>query len=126
MARVSLFLNPGGVFVFDMNTPYKHREILADNAYIYEGRDIFCAWRNAVSPDDRVEITLDFFVPTLGGAYRRETESFCEYAYPPEKIADILAAAGLEVLAMYEGDTLNPPTDTTQRVVFVARKPQNA
>jgi SAM-dependent methyltransferase len=122
--RVSLFLGPGGVFVFDMNTPYKHREILADNAYIYEGRDVFCAWRNALSPDnDRVEITLDFFVPTARGAYRRETENFCEYAYPPEKITNMLAAAGLEVCAIYEGDTENPPTDTTQRVVFVTRKP---
>jgi hypothetical protein len=69
-----------------------------------------------------VEITLDFFVPAAGGAYRRETESFWEYAYPPEKIAEMAAAAGLEMLAMYEADTEHPPTDTTQRVVFVTKK----
>ena len=44
--RLRLFIEPGGLFVFDVNTPYKHREILGDNAFVFEEEDFLCVWRN--------------------------------------------------------------------------------
>ena len=33
---VSLFMNMNGIFVFDMNTPFKHEKILGNNTFIYD------------------------------------------------------------------------------------------
>ncbi|HOV41769.1 MAG TPA: class I SAM-dependent methyltransferase, partial [Oscillospiraceae bacterium] len=60
--KVSLFSNPGAIFVFDANTPYKHREVLANNVFVYDLDEVFCVWQN--SYDEKtctVEINLDFF-----------------------------------------------------------------
>ena len=39
--RLGTFIRPGGMFIFDVNTIYKHREILADNSFVYEYPDVF-------------------------------------------------------------------------------------
>ena len=52
--RVSLFAFPDGLFIFDVNTVYKHREILANNSYIYDDLDgLFCSWQNEYSSQDK-------------------------------------------------------------------------
>ena len=60
-SKVSLFSEAGGVFIFDVNTEYKHRAVLGDNAYIYENDTCFLAWQNEVNEDASVNIYLDFF-----------------------------------------------------------------
>ena len=71
------FLNPGGYFLFDVNTIYKHREVLGNNAFIYEQENLFCAWQNSyVEKGHRVDIKLDFFCPRGDGLYARQEESF--------------------------------------------------
>ena len=71
-ARVALFTAPGGVFVFDVNTPYKHREILANNTFVYDLGDLFCVWQNTTNASLVTEITLDFFLQS-GACYTRES-----------------------------------------------------
>ena len=125
IARVSLFLNPGGVFLFDMNTPYKHAHILGDNAFVYEQPTMTCLWRNAYSSAGdvhKVDITLDFWEHEKDGRYRRTTETFSEYAYEPGVVEQILAECGFTLAAVYEGDTQSPPRADTQRLVYAAVK----
>lgn len=120
--RVSLFLNPGGVFVFDVNTVYKHKAILANNTFVYDLDGLFCAWQNRLDEKkDTVEITLDFFEEE-DGAYYRSTETIAERAYPLEDIRAWLEEAGLTVLNIYEELTQSPPKSDTQRAVFVCKK----
>lgn len=119
--NVSLFMNPGGVFAFDMNTVHKHRNTLANNSFIYEDDGVFCAWQNTLNDDDSIDISLDFFEED-DGAYYRESENFTEKAYPTEKITELLEQAGFEVLNIYEGNTFNNLTESGDRAVFVARK----
>lgn len=122
--RVSKFLNPGGLFVFDVNTLYKHREILGDNAYTIENETVFCAWQNVLCEDNAtVEILLDFFEEQEDGSYRRYSEQFCEKAYSDEQLRQMLENAGLETLAVYGDLTMEEPADDEQRAVYVARKP---
>lgn len=121
--RVAMFTAPQGLFVFDVNTVYKHSAVLGDNTFFYENESCCCVWRNSYTPQQHiVEIGLDFFIPGQDGAYRRQSESFAERAYTQEELAGALAKAGLEVLDVYAGDTLKPPEDTTQRLVYVTRK----
>lgn len=121
--RVSLFMNRGGVFVFDVNTPYKHSCVLGDNTFIYEDDGVFCAWQNAFYEEDcSVEITLDFFSEQEDGSYLREQECFCERAYSDELLTALLEQAGFAVEARYGEMTKNAPSAQEQRVYYVCRK----
>ena len=122
LSRVSLFLEPDGVFVFDMNTLYKHERILADNAFVYETEKVYCVWQNEYAGDGRVNIALDFFERQPDGSYLRDCEDFCEVAYSIEETKKMLAQAGLKVVAAYDDMTLEPPKENSQRIVFVTAK----
>ena len=123
-SRVSLFLAPGGVFVFDTNTRHKHKNILADNAFVYKSGKVVCLWQNAYHPqNDRVDISLDFFTPQEDGLYQRETQQFSERVYTHWQLRRALSNAGLNLLAVYEENTLRTPGKQAERVVYLARKP---
>lgn len=122
LSRVSLFMEPDGVFVFDMNTLYKHERILADNAFVYETEKVYCVWQNEYAGDGRVNIALDFFERQPDGSYLRDCEDFCEVAYSIEETKKMLAQAGLKVVAAYDDMTLEPPKGNSQRIVFVTAK----
>jgi SAM-dependent methyltransferase len=120
--RVSLFLNPGGVFIFDVNTVYKHRNVLANNTFVYELDELYCVWQNRLDEKtDTVEITLDFFEED-DGAYYRSTETIAERAYPLEELKTWLEEAGLTVTGIYEELSQSPVQNDTQRAVFVCKK----
>ena len=121
--RVSLFAFPDGMFIFDINTPYKHREVLAQNAFTYDLGDLFCAWQNQYNDTDgSVDIFLDFFEKNGQGSYDRYSESFTERLYTRDEILSLLKETGFELLAEYDGYTDAPPNETSERLVFVARK----
>lgn len=121
LARVSLFLTPGGLFLFDVNTLYKHEKILSGNTFVYDTDDVFCVWQNSPCQNGTVEITLDFFQPGEEDLYTRETEVFSETAYSHEELLNCISQAGLELLACYAGDSLEPPSPTSERMVYVTR-----
>ena len=121
--RVSLFTNPGGLFVFDVNTPYKHQQILGNNTYVYDLPQIYCVWQNEYQPEDQVvNIQLDFFHPQKDGSYRRTSEAFQERAYSQQTLCELLEETGFGLLDILEGDTFQAPTPTTERWVFIAEK----
>ena len=121
--RVSLFLNPGGYFIFDCNTVYKHRVILADNTFVYDTGEVFWVWQNALEKrTDRVAISLDFFTKRPDGAYSRSSEHFYERAYPTETICGFLQSAGLMVEGLYADLTFQAPAAESERLLFVAKK----
>ncbi len=120
--KVSLFMNKGGAFAFDVNTIYKHKNILADNAFVYDYDDFFCAWQNNYNSDDNsVDISLDFFEEE-DGVYYRSSESFSEQAYELSDISEWLVQAGFEVIGIYDDMTTDPVKPETDRAVFLAKK----
>ena len=124
--HVSRNLRQGGLFVFDVNTVYKHREVLANNAFTIENNSVFCAWQNALDEENEntVEILLDFFEEQEDGSYLRYSESFAETAYTDEELRTMLANAGFEVLACFGDLSFEAPAEDEQRAVYVARKRQ--
>ena len=121
--RTAQNLNKGGLFLFDVNTVYKHRCVLAENTFIYDVDGVYCAWQNNYSPeDDSVGIELDLFYENDDGSYDRGYESFREIALPQEQYMAMLQRAGFEVLNVYEYLTLEHPTETSEKLMFVARK----
>ena len=116
-------MNEGGAFIFDVNTLYKHREILGNNTFVYETDSVYCVWQNAYNEENAsVNISLDFFEVQEDGSYERYDESFSEYFYDDNVLTTILGKNGFKVLEKYDDFTLNPVNDKTQRIVYVCRK----
>jgi SAM-dependent methyltransferase len=119
--RVALFLNPDGLFIFDVNTPYKHGHILGDNCYVREEDNVYCVWQNHLRGDMRVEMDLDFFEKQANGQYLRVTEHLVERAYPRERLEEWLFQSGLCVLSVSDGYSARAPLKDCQRYLFVAQ-----
>ena len=120
--RVSLFMNKGGLFVFDVNTVYKHREVLKDNVFVFDTEEVYCVWQNTPIDDYVEEISLDFFIPDPQGRFIRERECFRERAYETAEIEEMLQNAGFKVEAIFGDMTFETPEPNEQRLYFVARK----
>lgn len=111
----------GGLLIFDMNTSYKHKNVLGDNSFIIELPGVYCGWQNEFRDDDcSVKITLDIFSES-GGGIRHVKESFREYAYPQKEVERSLKASGFEVLDAYDGLKNIRPGPRTERILYVAR-----
>lgn len=122
--RVALFMNPGGLFIFDVNTVYKHREILGNNTFVYDTDEVYCVWQNSLKENNTVDIELDLFErdgEDGGELYRRSTERFSERAYDADELKEMLSHAGFETLAVYVDMTTEPLRADSDRAVFVAR-----
>ncbi|MDE6501336.1 MAG: class I SAM-dependent methyltransferase [Ruminococcus sp.] len=120
--RVSLFSEYNGLFIFDVNTLYKHRKILANNTFTYETDNLYCIWENSINPNnDEVKMNLEFFELEENGLYSRSTDSFSEKAYSEETIEKLLSESNFEVIAKYGDDTFSSPSETSQRIIYTAR-----
>ncbi len=118
--RLRLFIRPDGLLLFDVNTPYKHREVLGNNAFVFEEEDFLCVWQNRYLPKTgEVDMQLDFFVDN-GEAYDRYTDDVRERAYSLTTWKKLLAATGFELLGAYSDMTTDAATDTDERWVLVA------
>lgn len=124
LQKVSLFMNPGGVFLFDVNSVYKHRAVLGNNTFVYDTDDVYCVWQNTLLPDGvTVQMDLDFFEPVSDeGDYVRQSERFTERAYPRETLEAMLKKTGFTVLDVFDGYSGKPAHDTSERLLFAVRK----
>lgn len=123
--KVSLFTNPNGIFVFDVNTIFKHKNILSNNIFIYETEKVYCVWQNEYidnSINNRVDIVLDIFESGEDGSYFRYEEDFAEIALSMEDIEKMLIKSGFEVCACFDYMTENYPADESEKLLFVAKK----
>lgn len=119
--KVALFCDNNAVFIFDINTPYKHEKILADSTFVYETEDVFCVWENEYADDGVTEIQLDFFERGRDDTYTRSSDFFTETAYPRAAVEKLLTDAGFEICACYEYPTENEPSETSEKLTFVAK-----
>ncbi len=116
-------LRRGGLLLFDVNTVYKHRRILANNTFIYDLPGIYCAWNNTFSKKDNgVDIELDLFFEKGEGRYVRGCERFRETAVGREKMRTLLKRAGFAVEREFDYLTHLPPKEKSEKLMFAARK----
>jgi len=122
LGRLRYFVEPGGIFAFDLNTPYKHREVLGGNTFLLETPEVYCVWQNTPGPGDSVDIDLDFFLPQGGDRYRRSSESFREVLFPRETVVSLLEENGFRLLEEQGDYTGLPPGPQEQRVLYFAQR----
>lgn len=121
--RLGTFIEPNGIFIFDINTVYKHREVLGNNSFVYESPEVFCVWQNCLDEEtDTVDIMLDFFEENEDGTYERSSEDFCERAYELSDITSWLRQSGFGIEKICDGETFDELEPSSQRALIVARR----
>ena len=122
ISRVSLFLEPGKLFIFDVNTEYKHKNVLGNETFVLENEKVYCVWQNEyVECEKLTNISLDFFIEE-DGVYQRFCEDFSERAYSENQLEEMLRKAGLKIEAIYDDMSCDVPKKDSQRLIYVTRK----
>lgn len=121
IARIYKALNPGGIFIFDVNTPEKLRA-MDGQIFVDEDDDVFCLWRGEFDENTNIcSYGMDLF-QRQGNTWRRSFEEHQEYAYSRDQLTDYLCDAGFTHIRVYGDRRFGPPVAGEQRIYFSARK----
>ena len=125
--NVHNYLDPDGLFIFDVNTPYKFEHIYGNNAYIFEdsdsdGNSSYCGWQNDY--DEKTGLCnfyLSVFTEDNDGKFIRRDEVQTERCYSLQRIKESLNACSLEFIGVFEDFDFSVPKDNCERWYVVAR-----
>lgn len=121
---VNNYLEPKGLFIFDVNTIYKFENILAYNSFSQTNENSAYTLENYFDKEKMInEFYTNFFIKDENtNLYNRFEEIHYEKAYSLDKLKNIIKKSGLELLAIYDELTFKAPKDDSQRVFFIARE----
>lgn len=120
---VNNYLDPGGIFIFDLNTEYKYEKILGDSVIAEDREQSSFIWENTYDPEERInEYDLTLFIQEEDDLYRKYQETHYQKAYRLSEVKEALRAAGMELLAVYDAFTREPAREDSERVYVIARE----
>ena len=119
--RVLLFLEPGGIFIFDVNTPKKLRD-LDGQVFIDEKEGVYCVWRSEFDETESAcYYGIDIFTQH-GNKWQRDFEEHIEYSYTEGELKQALETAGFEDISVFGDLSLDKPLSDEKRIFITARK----
>ena len=119
--RVYKVLNPGGIFIFDVNTPEKFRA-MDGQVFLDEDEDVYCVWRGEFDKETNIcSYGMDLF-QRRGEMWERTFEEHREYAYSAQQLTGYLKDAGFTHIRVYADRRFEEPRPGEQRIYFKARK----
>lgn len=119
---VNNYLNPGGMFIFDINSTYKLQHILGNNTFHDIGDEVSYIWENSYDHKSKLcEFDLTFFVKE-GEHYNKYDEIHYERAYSRKELISIIKEAGLQLVATYDDLKLTAPHSRSRRIFFACKK----
>ena len=114
-------LNPGGIFIFDVNTPEKLRA-MDGQVFLDEDEDVYCVWRGEFDEQTNIcSYGMDLF-QRRGELWERSFEEHREYAYSQAQLTQYLRDAGFTHIRVYGDRRFEAPAAGEQRIYFSARK----
>ena len=114
-------LNPGGIFIFDVNTPEKLRA-MDGQVFLDEDDDVYCVWRGEFDEETNIcTYGMDLF-QRRGTVWERSFEEHREYAYSADQLVGYLKAAGFTHIRVYGDRSFEAPKPGEQRIYIKARK----
>ena len=120
IANAGFFMEKGGVLLFDMNTPYKHRHILAGQTFDIEAEDADCHWSNRYDETaQRVDITINIDYHETREHFH---EAFSEYSYALDTVCALLEKYGFAVAKVADGESFGPVRGDSPRWIITAVK----
>ena len=119
--RAYKVLNPGGIFIFDVNTPEKLRA-MDGQVFLDEDDDVYCVWRGEFDEETNIcSYGMDLF-QRQGAVWHRSFEEHQEYAYSQAQLTGFLKAAGFTHIEVYADREFLAPREGEQRIYIKARK----
>lgn len=130
---VNNYLDPQGIFIFDMNTIHKYRDILGETTIAENREDCSFIWENYYHKEEAInqyditiykktELELEDEEMETTPLYERLEETHYQRAYELEEIKALLMEAGMEYVTAYDAMTRNAPTKESDRIYIVARE----
>ena len=120
---VKNYLNPEGLFIFDINTAYKFGKVLSNNFFYDIGEDVTYIWDNKFDKRRHLcEFELTFFIKDGDEKYFRHDENHIERAYTHDEIKEIIEEAQLNLLNVYDELKFSPPREDSERVFYICKK----
>lgn len=116
-------LRDGGLFIFDINSYYKLKELIGNNIFLEDRGEIFYTWQNQFDLDTNIcNFYLTFFYSQDGEHFLRFDEEHKERAYKNEEIINTLKEAGFDKIDVYEAFSFHPAGKESERIKYVAMK----
>ena len=116
--RLHLFIAPGGVLIFDINTVAK-LQALDGQVFLDETEDTYCVWRTEYRRG-LCTYFVDLFRLQPDGAWNRQWEIHRQRAYTVEELTAWLKDAGFGDIRTYGDMVRRSPREGEQRVYFTA------
>ena len=117
------YLNPGGLFIFDLNTPYKFEHVFANNLFYEIRDDIAYLWQNRYNPESRVcDFDLTFFVRETRDLYKMLEEKQKQRSWYYDEIQAAVCGSGLNLADVFDAFTFDRPLQTSERCFYIAKK----
>jgi SAM-dependent methyltransferase len=116
------FLEPDGLFIFDISTRHKLKNVIGNNTFVHNAKDIFYSWQNRYIESKQLsDMYLNFFVKRKNGLYERFEERHIQRAYSQSEIIYLLRKAGFTDIDVFAPLTFDKPDKDAERIVFAAR-----
>ncbi|MBQ2250255.1 MAG: class I SAM-dependent methyltransferase [Lachnospiraceae bacterium] len=120
---VNNYLDPKGIFIFDMNTEYKYSEVMGDTTIAEDREDSSFIWENQYEAEEKINIyDLSIFVREEEDLYRKYHETHYQRAYSLEEVKAAIEEAGMEFVTVYDAFTKDAPKPTSERIYVIARE----
>ena len=121
--QVHKYLKKDGLFIFDMNTAYKYKEVLGSQIFADQTDDAAYIWENFYDEEEEInEYEVSFFIKDENGKYERTIENHYQRAYSIEVIKEMLNEAELECIHVYDNYSNEAAHDQTERVTYIVKK----
>lgn len=118
--RLHLFISPGGVLIFDVNSAEK-LAALDGQVFLDETEDVYCVWRTEYEKRSRLcRYWVDLFTRRPDGAWTRSGEEHVQKAYTVDELRGWLMDAGFTRVRTYGDCRMAAPRPNEQRIYFTA------
>ena len=118
--RLHLFISPGGLLVFDVNSAAKLAG-LDGQVFLDETEDVYCVWRTEYEKRSRIcSYWIDLFTRRGDGGWDRAGEEHRQRAYEVEELRAWLLEAGFNHIRTYGDCRMSAPKEGEQRIYFSA------
>lgn len=120
---VNNYLDPGGIFLFDMNTVYKYETLLAENTIAENRKEGSFIWENYYDFEEKLnQYDLTLFIRQENGFYQKYEETHFQRAYSVDQILSLIREAGMEILRVCDAATGQEMKEDTERVHVIVRE----
>ena len=116
------YLNPDGIFIFDINGKAKFENVYGQETYVFETEDCFCTWQNDYDPQSRLcDFYITLFKENGDGTYERYDEEQSEKMYKISDLKKALLKEGFEFIGAYSDFDFTEAKDSDERIYIVAK-----